>query len=171
MSGAVHLVTRFLGSLSPRPLAPDDDVWVRTQLLPAEVSLWDRMPLADRKHAAGVAREVDRMIDGAPREVIAAALLHDVGKIDASLGTFGRVLATMIAAVLGRARVAGWATRDGIGGRVGRYLRHDTIGAEMLASVGSDPLTSAWARQHHLPADQQTVSSEIAAALTAADDD
>lgn len=171
MSGAVHLVTRFLGSLSPRPLAPDDHTWVRAHLLPGEVELWDRMPLADRKHAAGVAREVDRMIDGAPREVIAAALLHDVGKIDSGLGTFGRVLATLLAAVLGRVRVVAWASGGGLRGRLGRYMRHDVIGAEMLAGVGSDPLTSTWARQHHLPAEQQSVDEEIAAVLTAADDD
>lgn len=171
MSGVVHLSTRFFGSLSPRPLAPDDHVWVRAHLLPGEIALWDRMPLADRKHAAGVAREVDRVIVDPPREVIAAALLHDVGKIDSGLGTFGRVLATLVAAILGRSRVAGWASVGGLRGRLGRYLRHDVIGAEMLASAGSDPLTSTWARQHHLPADQQTVAPEIAAVLTAADDD
>jgi hypothetical protein len=37
--------------------------------------------------------------------------------------------------------------------------------------AGSDPLTVAWAEQHHLPDEEWTVEPELAAALSAADDD
>ena len=123
MGGVVHLVRRFLGSLSPRPLDPADDAWVRARLLPGEEALWARMPRADRKHAAGVAREVDRQLGGADRAVVAAAALHDVGKVESGFGTFARVGAT----VEGR-----FVDRERAGGRLGAYLRHDRIGAEML---------------------------------------
>lgn len=171
MSGPIHLVRRFVGSLSPRPLAADDDRWVRSQLSPGEVDLWLRMPLADRKHAAGVAREVDRLLGGADRAVLAAALLHDVGKIDSGLGTAGRVLATVLGLLAGRARQEAWAGADGITGRIGRYLRHDVIGARLLAEAGAAPETVTWAREHHLPAERWTLPADIADALAAADDD
>lgn len=169
MSGPLHLVRRFLGSLSPRPIDPGDDGWARDHLLAGEQELWDRMALADRKHAAGVAREVDRRLSGADRAVLAAALLHDVGKVEASLGTGGRVVATLVGAISGRERARRWS--EGAGGRIGRYLRHDAIGAALLEAAGSAPVTVAWAREHHLPAQRWTLPGEVADALAAADDD
>jgi hypothetical protein len=56
-------------------------------------------------------------------------------------------------------------------GRAGRYLCHDEIGAGLLAEASSDPLTVAWAREHHLPADRWTVPVDVGTALKAADDD
>lgn len=166
----MHLVRRFLGSLSPRPIDPADDRWVRSILGAGEIVLWDRMPLADRKHAAGVAREVDAALDAPAAPVLAAALLHDVGKIDSGLGTFGRVVATLVALVVGRDRAAAWTT-PGWRGRIARYLRHDRIGAELLTRAGADPLTVTWAREHHLDRRRWTLDDDVARALAAADDD
>jgi hypothetical protein len=97
--------------------------------------------------------------------VVAAALLHDVGKVEAGLGTFARVGATLLGGALGRERLSHRP------GRVGRYLRHDVLGADLLAAAGSDPLTRTWAREHHLPPARWTVDPEVGAALKAADDD
>jgi len=92
---AAHLTKRFVGSLRPARLSSDDAVWAAEQLLPAERELWAQMSPADRRHALGVARDVERRLGvEATRAVLAAALLHDVGKIDAGLGTYGRVMAT-----------------------------------------------------------------------------
>ena len=44
---------------------------------------------------------------------------------------------------------AEWSKAGGITRRVGLYLRHDELGADMLSLAGSDPLTVTWARQHH----------------------
>jgi predicted HD phosphohydrolase len=150
----LHLARRFFGSLSRREPAAADEAWVRSLLNPEEHALWTRMPAADRRHAVGVARTV-------PAELAPAALLHDVGKITSGLGTFGRVGATVL----------GWIGRDRWRGRVGDYLRHDALGAELLQAAGSDALTVAWAREHHLPASRWTVAAEAGAALKAADDD
>ena len=171
MSGPVHLARRFVGSLSPRPLATRDADWVRTVLRAGELELWDRMSRADRTHAAGVARQVDRLLDGADRPVLAAALLHDVGKIDSGLGTFARVGATMVRGVVGRSTMAGWSTRRGLAGRLGRYVEHDQIGAALLTAAGADPSTATWAREHHLDPDRWTLPADLASALAAADDD
>src|SRR3954471_396799 len=113
-----HLTRRFFGSLSRQPPAPDDESWARQQLLPGELGLWDQMSAPDRRHSIGVARRTAAALGAdAGRPVIAAALLHDCGKLDAGLGTFARVGATAYAAVVGRAR----AERGD--GRIARYLR------------------------------------------------
>src|SRR5690606_27671007 len=105
------------------------------------------------------------------RPVVAAALLHDVGKISSGLGPVRRAAATMLGVAVGHRRARSWAGASGARGRVGRYLTHDEIGARMLRSAGSERLPVAWAREHHLPADRWTVPAEVGAALRAADDD
>ena len=64
------------------------------------------------------------------------------------------------------------ASSAGFARRVGLYLQHDQIGGDLLELAGSDPLTVAWAREHHRPdvgVDGRRRAS--AAALKAADDD
>lgn len=157
-----HLARRFGGSLVPGGPRPADEEWAAGILGPGELGLWRAMSGADRRHAVGVARRVATalgIVAGPP--VLAAALLHDVGKLDAGLGTFGRVGATL----------AGMAGRRQLTPRIARHLDHGPIGADMLARAGSDPLTVTWAAEHHLPASRWTLDPTVAAALKAADDD
>jgi len=104
------------------------------------------------------------LADRATRPVLAAALLHDVGKTDSGLGTFGRVAATLVGRVLGPSRTSPSS-------RVGRYLRHDELGAALLGAAGSDPLVVSWAARHHRRGSPGAVPAEIAEVLAAADDD
>lgn len=172
---AIHLSRRFFGSLSDAEPSPADTAWVAGILVPGEAELWNRMSPPDRRHAAGVARAVAAELgEGAGREVLAAALLHDVGKVDSGLGTFARVAATVAGrppAV--RRRSAQLARRRGALGRLGRYLRHPEIGARLLEAAGSHALTSAWAGSHHRPEERwdPIVPTEIGRVLKAADDD
>jgi hypothetical protein len=168
-----HLTRRFvetLGSAEPRP---DEEAFAATVLLPGEADLWRRMSAPDRRHALAVAGRVraDDEPLGTRREVLAAALLHDVGKVEAGVGVWARVAATLASRVLGHRRVAGWSGRSGLAGRMGRYVSHDRIGAVLLAGAGSDPLTVAWAAQHHLEPGRWDVPPEVGALLKAADDD
>ncbi|MGH9113109.1 MAG: hypothetical protein ACRDZN_12555, partial [Acidimicrobiales bacterium] len=82
-----------------------------------------------------------------------------------------RAAATVAGMVAGRPAAQRWRTRAGIVGRVGRYLCHDDIGADLLADAGSDGLTVAWAREHHMPPERWTVPTDVARALKDADDD
>jgi hypothetical protein len=147
---ALHLARRFFGSL--RRGGPAEEAWATAKLTPGERALWARMSDPDRRHAVEVAKAV-------PGELAVAALLHDVGKVESGLGTFARVGATVLGAV-----------RRDWPGRVGAYLHHDELGAALLRAAGSDPLTVAWAREHHLPEDRWTVPLDAGRALTAADD-
>lgn len=159
----LHLSRRFAGSLSRSSPSAEDEAWARSIPLPPESALWSRLSNADKRHSIAVAHEVDRRLgDGATRPVMAAALMHDVGKLGSGLGTFGRVAATVVGTIAGRRRLQG---------RIGGYLRHDELGAHMLAVAGSDALTVTWAAEHHLPPHRWSLDRTVAAALKAADND
>jgi hypothetical protein len=171
VASTAHLVRRFDGSLRPGGPPAGDEAWVREVLGPREQDLWRRMSRPDRRHAVGVARRVERALGHeATRPVLAAALLHDVGKIEARLGTYGRVVATLSAKVAGPEMATEWRRQRGIARRVGLYLHHDRLGGDLLEMAGSDPLTAAWAREHHRPEVEWTVDPVVGAALKAADD-
>lgn len=155
----LHLAKRFFGSLSRREPAETDGTWAAAQLLAGEQAIWVQLSAADRRHALGVARRTVELLGrGTPRPVVAAALLHDAGKVDSGLGPVGRALATVVDRRAGESRFA-------------RYRRHDEIGAAMLAQAGSDQLTIDWTRQHHWSPTRWTVDRHFADALKAADDD
>lgn len=172
MAGAGHLVKRFFGSLLPIGPSKADAAWAQEQLLPEEVDVWQRMSAQDRRHAAGVARRVERALGAeATRPVLAAALLHDCGKVVSGLGTYGRVIATLSVKAAGHDVAMAWTETRGFTRRVGLYVEHPRLGADLLGVAGSAPLTVAWAAEHHLPPEQWTVPAEIGQALKAADDD
>jgi hypothetical protein len=171
-STTAHLTRRFFGSLRPGGPRPADDVWACSKLLPSEAELWRRMRGADRRHAVGLARRVERALGvEATRPVLAAALLHDVGKIESGLRVYGRVVATLCGMIAGRETAKEWARGRSFTRAVGLYLLHPDLGGDLLGMAGSDPLTEAWAREHHRSPASWTIDPHVAAALKAADDD
>lgn len=172
MGEAGHLVKRFFGSLIPVGPSKADTAWVHDQLLEEERDIWRRMSRQDRRHAAGVARRVEQALgEEATRPVLAAALLHDCGKVVAGLGTYGRVIATLSVKVAGHDIATAWSETRGFTRRVGLYVEHPRLGADLLGLAGSAPLTVAWAAEHHLPPEDWTVPAEIGQVLKDADDD
>jgi hypothetical protein len=125
MNAPGHLLRRWAGSLSKREPSHLDSAWAESMLLPAEVTLWRRMTAADRRHAVVVARRFMAMGQWS-REEIAAALLHDVGKVVSQLGTTARVIATVVGPRTERFR---------------QYHDHEALGAAMLREAGSSPVT------------------------------
>lgn len=121
-----HLALRFVTSLSNRPPDVADEVWAESHLLAGEVTLWRRMSNQDRRHAAKVARRFVAARPVATRAEIAGALLHDVGKLECNLGTWGRVVASIVGSRTERFR---------------RYHDHEHLGALLAQAVGSDPAT------------------------------
>ncbi|MBI4884554.1 MAG: hypothetical protein HY826_10940 [Actinobacteria bacterium] len=121
-----HLARRLGGSISRRAPSAADVAWVAAHLLPGEARLWQQLPVQDRRHSILVARRFNGLVATATRAEIAGALLHDVGKLVSSLGTFGRVAATVIGARTKRFR---------------EYHDHEQLGVAMLRSVGSEQAT------------------------------
>ena len=172
MSSAGHLVKRFFGSVLPIGPSAEDQAWALGVLLPGEQEVWGRMSRQDRRHAAAVARRTEAALgDAAARPVLAAALLHDCGKVVSGLGTYGRVVATVSVRLAGHDHAMAWSETTGFTRRVGLYAEHPRLGADLLGLAGSAPLTVAWAAEHHRPEADWTVPLEIGLALKAADDD
>ncbi len=117
-----HLAARFVTSLPPTPPSVDDEIWVDEHLLAGERALWVQMSNQDRRHSAAVARRFAARRPDATRAEIAGAILHDVGKIECRLGTFGRVAATVVGP-----RTTAFAA----------YHDHEAIGAAMASAAGS----------------------------------
>lgn len=175
---AGHLAFRFFSALWPGGPPADGESWAMGMLLPGEQQLWRRMSGPDRRHGLAVARRATKALEGdgapVPREVVAAALLHDVGKVEARLGTFARVGVTVAAIVAGRQRLVSQGSDrpgEGLRRRAALYLTHDQVGARLLRQAGSHELTAGWAEQHHMPEQAWTLDARLAHALKAADGD
>jgi hypothetical protein len=167
----LHLVRRFFASLLPIGPKAVDDAWAQGHLSTPEQELWTRMARVDRRHSAAVARRVEAELgEGATRPVLAAALLHDVGKTVPDLGTLGRVVATLSAMVAGEDTARHWIETRGFTRRVGQYVLYPELGVDLLKLADSDELVVAWSREHHLPEEDWTVPVDLGRALQAADD-
>lgn len=126
MSKIAHLAKRFVLSLVPSQVQEIERQWVHSVLTPSELDLWNKMMAQDRRHSVMVGRRFVKHRPTATQSEIAGALLHDVGKSVARLGTFARVIATLVGPRLSH---------------FSQYHDHEAIGAAMLRSIGSDELT------------------------------
>ncbi len=113
-------------SLVPSQVQQIERQWVQSVLSPSEFDVWNKMMVQDRRHSVMVGRRFVKYRPTATQSEIAGALLHDVGKSVARLGTVGRVIATLVGPRTNRFR---------------QYHDHESIGATMLRSIGSDELT------------------------------
>jgi hypothetical protein len=175
MTRALHLGRRFVRALWPGRPSERDVAWVAGILEPAELGLWRSLPNHDRRYTIRVARLVEARLAGTeyagePRW-LAAALLHDVGKLDAGLGVAGRSVATVMGAVAGPVRMDRWARTSGFRRRAAWYLHHDDRGADRIRTAGGREEAARWASAHHhrsrWPA--SGVPTPVAEALEAAD--
>lgn len=160
-----HLAQRTLWSLRKPTPDPEDEAWLLSLLSPTESRLYRSMAAVDRAHAINSARAVEEL----GTDVVVASALHDVGKTQAGLGTPGRVAASF-AGLLIYDRARCWSENGGLRGQIGRYLDHSEIGAQELEAAGASWLAVTWAREHHLPPEQQSIVEATAAALKAADE-
>ena len=126
MSKISHLAKRFVLSLVPSQVQEIERQWVQSVLTPSEFDLWNKMMAQDRQHSVLVGRRFVKYRPASNSAEIAGALLHDVGKSAAHLGTLARVVATLVGPRTSRFR---------------QYHDHEAIGAAMLRSIGSDEIT------------------------------
>lgn len=125
-----HLARRWRTSLDRSPITEVDHDFVRRVLTDGEFALWTTMVLADRRHSIVVARRFVDLVPSADDAEIAAALLHDVGKSMAPLGTTERIIATLLEPIV---RLRRWDA----------YYRHEEIGLDLCRRVPSRDRTVA----------------------------
>lgn len=135
-------------------LEPEPTEEVATYLPPAALRLFRAMPRHDRRHAFNVLRTLQREGHG-DRDLLAAALLHDVGKT-ASWAGVSR-LRHRVAIVLLR------AFRPGLLERLGRdrprswrrpfwiQQHHADLGAELAREAGCSSVAVELIRRHEDP--------------------
>ena len=126
MTSAVHLAKRFFGALGRAPIGESQIELVQTTLLDSEFALWSAMMPMDKKHSIKVMSRFIQIYPQATAAQVRASLLHDVGKLEANLSVFARVLATIVGER---------------GSRFAKYHAHEKIGAQMLRQAGSDEET------------------------------
>jgi hypothetical protein len=150
-----HLAARFAASIVPVPVRASDASWVEGILAAGELALWHQMSRPDRVEGVRVARRTANALGpGEPSDQhddwLAAALLHDVGKLDARLGPYRRAVAT----IAGRAApgmTGAWRESTGFTRRVGLYLDHAALGADRIRIAGGREVAARWAAAHHDP--------------------
>ena len=126
LANQLHLVRRFFTSLSKRTPDIKDVAWVNERLLENEFALWNRMKPHDQRHSIEVANRFTRLHPTFTRDEVAAALLHDIGKVESELGVVGRVVATIVGPK---------------GEKFRRYHEHELIGLNLCRNAGSSAET------------------------------
>jgi len=173
MRRARYRLGQFAAHLFPRPLSADEAAEVERVLGQPLAALFRRQTTSDQAHAWRVMQTVAGGAHARQRELLQAALLHDVGKSQAPLSLADRALV-----VLARRFVPTAAQRWGHGPPRG-WRRpfvtarcHADWGADLCAQAGAPPLTVRLIRQHQsAPATPLTPEDEMLILLQAADDD
>jgi hypothetical protein len=118
-------------------------------LTPAQLALFDRMHIADRRHGLDVAATL-RSEGVGDHDVLVAGLLHDCGKGDAGL-------ISRIVFALGQS-YGGWIIRaagriPGVGIEVGRLAHHAEASAVLAQQAGCSDRTVELIRDQDRPRD------------------
>jgi len=172
-----HLVKRFFGSIFAKELSLEAQGWVSDRLLGGEKLIWNQLSVEDQCHSHEVALNVflrcqDELdvSDEKLRTIVAAALLHDCGKLVSGYGTYRRVGATLFWLVVPSSNAKKWVNKKGLK-KLAQYRLHPELGAKMLKEAGSSELTYVWAADHHKPSEKWATPHQIGSILKECDDD
>lgn len=172
MRRARYRAAQFAAHAWPRPPGPAERAAVGAVLAPRLAALWARQTVAEQAHSLRVLAALRAQGHTEPA-LLAAALLHDVGKTRAPMPLWGRVAVVLAgrfwpeaAARWGRGRPRGWR-RPFV-----TAAQHPDWGADLCAAAGAAPLTVALIRRHQTPVPAPaTPEDEWLRVLQAADDD
>ncbi|MBM4415833.1 MAG: HD domain-containing protein [Chloroflexi bacterium] len=157
-----YRAAQYVRGLRPA-LHPEEARLVRTLLSDAEHALFTAMDARDRRHSVDMVQWL-RARGPCSDDLLAAALLHDVGK--GSLRDWERVAFVLLGALHGGLRERlGRAGGDGLRGALWRLEHHARLGAAKLEAAGSRAAVVALVARH---TDAEAADGELAR-LRAAD--
>lgn len=145
-------VQQFFRALFAR-VSPSERAIVHDTLSPAQAALFWRMARCDQRHGLDVYHMLRE--DGCQDEaLLAAALLHDVGKAAARL-----TIAHRVAVVLIERALPGWLARwagEGRGWKApfAAHVQHPQVGGAWARAAGSSTDIVMLIREHHVDAPQ-----------------
>jgi hypothetical protein len=138
---------QFFGALTAR-VSPDEIEEALGVLPQAARALFLRQSVKDQRHALAVHTTLRQQGHTSPH-LLSAALLHDVGKVAASLPAWQRAVVVLVARLVPRAwararqrKATGWHRP------LVDYARHAEIGARLAREAGCSPSTTALIRHH-----------------------
>lgn len=143
----LNAVRRALLAAAPS-LADPDDAWARQRLTAAEHALFERLPPEERNHGVAVAKCLAKARPD-DRDLLAAALLHDIGKLGTPRGAVVRALTH----VLPPSGAASEPRLEGLAGARQARVHHAAYGAELLRRAGSSARVVELVARHHSGAD------------------
>ena len=156
---AFYRVRQFFRALLAR-VSPGDLREVNAVLPPDAHKLFRAMRLSDQQHSIEVMRTLRRR-GHVEQDLLAAALLHDVGKsaawltpVHRALIVLSRRLAPPALAWLTRGSPRGWRKPFII------HLRHPDLGAQWAEQAGCSLLTVRLIRRHQEPLHGKPVNQE-----------
>jgi hypothetical protein len=162
--GIRYRLAQFWQLIHAPPLAPEAWQEIEALLNPAEVALFRRFNPGDRQHSYQVMRSLRAAGDDEPA-LLAAALLHDVGKTrvpvqlwERVLGTLGDVFFPQKVKLWGSNSIEGWRRPFGV------RVHHAEWGAEMASEAGSQPLAVRLIG-HHQDKELDLLDAELARLL------
>lgn len=164
-----YRVGQFFSALAAR-VSPEEAGRATRLLAPEARALFYRQAIQDQRHALDVYRALCQAGHTAPH-LLAAALLHDVGKAAARLYAWQRAIIVLLGrfaphllARLSEGRPRSWNRPFVV------HAQHPEIGARWAQEAGCSPLTVALIRRHQdKPSSLRTEEDKLLAALQAAD--
>jgi hypothetical protein len=132
-----HLAKRWWLAITVDGPGADEEAWATSFLTASQSKLWLQLQAQDRSHSILVAQRFVAVRPEATRAEMAAALLHDVGKVASPLSTWSRVGATVVPLWLVPQRGPCRELRS----RWEAYRDHERLGIEMLGDVGAETET------------------------------
>ncbi len=167
MSSLVYRSRQFWLALTARRGGlPADQIGL--YLSPTQQTLFRRLQPAEQAHAWLVLKRLQESGQEDP-DLLAAALLHDIGKIIAPLSIWERVLIVLGQRLFPR-RAAAWGQGQPRGLRRAFVVaaQHAHWGADLAARAGASARTVALIRRHQ---DSASAGDRLLAALQAADNE
>jgi hypothetical protein len=157
--GAQYRVRQFWSALRAQ-VTPEERQLVGRYLSPPLQSLFDRLSVADQRHSLDVFYAL-RAQGYNDRDLLAAALLHDVGKAGTNIHLWQRVAIVLLQATW-PALLDELAWGDPANWRYAFYLQreHPEISARLAQEAGASPLTVELIRRHQVPLRQPGRSLE-----------
>ena len=167
-----YRIRQFRHALTARP-DPAQIERAKTVLSPAEFHLFSQMQPSEQVHSMQVLEQLQQQGQTHPA-LLAAALLHDIGKSRQPLAIWGRVV-IVLGKSLFPAKVQTWGAETRSPTDLKKVFiiasQHPQWGADMAKQAGSQPLTVNLIRRHQepVPAESDNLEDSLLRLLQAAD--